>query len=232
MLSIFYPLGSAFITYQKGIAYCTFASPSGAYISVGLRAAGLRSCLLTSPQPAHPVHPPPPPGALRSQPRSPTQPVGLRPSGVPAAARALPTAAPSASTSRPGPSSPTNYNRRVLLAPSPGLGSSVRARIRFSHAERRTIHTLHCLLRVAPAGFWAGDSSLPSTWRSPRTGPASVRWRERTAQSCSAGGAPGSPGQVLLGSRSLSLGEGGEGRGQSVGAEPPRGAGPGLGAGP
>ena len=33
-LSIFYPLGSVFITYQKGIASCTFASPNGAYIFV------------------------------------------------------------------------------------------------------------------------------------------------------------------------------------------------------
>lgn len=116
--------------------------------------------------------------------------------------------------------------------PSPGLGSSVRARISFSHTERRTIHMLHCLLRAAPAGFWAGDSSLPSTWRSPRTGSASVRWRERTAQSCSAGGAPGRPGQALLGSRSRGLRDGSEGRGECVWAEPPSGAGPGLGAGP
>ena len=141
------------------------------------------------PRPVHSIHPPPPPpGALRSQRLSPTQPVGLPASGVLAASRALPPAAPSASPSRPGPSSPTTTGESSWL-PSPGLGSSIRARIRFSHTERRTIHMVHCLLCAAPTGLWAGGSFLPSIWRSPRTGSASVRWRERTAQSCWAGDA-------------------------------------------
>ncbi|CAI9167450.1 unnamed protein product [Rangifer tarandus platyrhynchus] len=155
MLTIFYPLGSAFITYQKGITSCTFASPNGAYISVGPEGCRVTEvAFLLVGGPPHPVHPPPPPpGALRSQPQSPTQPVGFRSSEVLATARALPTAAPSASTSRPGPSSPTNYHRRVLLAPESGTRLFCQSTNQF--LTHRAAHHPHASLFTAcgPGGI-------------------------------------------------------------------------------
>lgn len=215
MLSILYPLGSVFITYQKGLASGTFASPKDVEPTSlwSLRVAGLlkwpsywsaarpsRSTQFTRRRrpglSEASVCPPPSrrgspfPGSWQLPALSPPRPLSQAPLGQ-------------------VPLHPLTTTGESSWLPSPGLGSPVGARIRFSYTERRTVHVVHCLLCAAPAGLWAGGSFLPSTWRSPRTGSASVRWRERTAQSCWAGGAARLTRRARTGSRSRGLRDGG-----------------------